>query len=241
MAPKNKKIIKLNDIAMIGRVMTTDEILQLGRERHGPLKKMEAMRMMMTMTRGFFNIKKIIKKSKQLIRICERKFARDPKTAKELTARQLYKKLEDNVMDVVTSNRYHNIVTTKSIMLQILVMNLVTEGSEDITEEHFVDIAHLLKSCRDVINARVPTIMRNIAKTIREDNLVDEFKSVNSLKLDWLRKNCPRAHEKVDKFLSVYGHRAVMEWDLMTETWGMNPDKLLSTVQVSKNLVVVFF
>lgn len=234
MAPRNEKLIKLNDIAMIGRVATTDEILQLGKERHGPLKKMEAIKMMRIMTKGFFSTKKVVQKSKRRVRICERKFAGDPKTGKEWSARELYKKLEDNIMDLVTSNQYHNIVTAKSIMMQMMVMNLVTEGSKDLTEEHFVDIAYLLKSCRDVISARVPTIMRNIAKTIRDENLAEEFKSVSSSKLEWLKGNCPMAHEKVEKFLSVYGHRAVMEWDLMTETWGMNPDKLLSTVQVSE-------
>jgi hypothetical protein len=80
----------------------------------------------------------------------------------------------------------------------------------------------------------VPVALKKITRTIRESGLSKEFENVKTSEMmNWLLLNCPEAYDQVQEFINAHGHRGIEEFELITETWSMKPEKFLSTVQVS--------
>ena len=120
-----------------------------------------------------------------------------------------------------------------SVFWEIFLISVLTENSCDLTAEHYSDIAVLLSSCSDVISAEVPIALREISKLIRDTGRGEEFSKIDSRNVsEWLKENCPKAAESLEKFLKDHGHRSIKEMDFMSETWSMKPEKLFSAIQV---------
>lgn len=113
-------------------------------------------------------------------------------------------------------------------------MSILVEGGENFTAEHYSDVGILLSSCSNVVSAQVPNDLRELAQTIRNSEKAAEFIKLNpSEARNWLILNCTKAEIMFDDFLKQHGHRSIREMDLMTETWEMNPENLLATLQVN--------
>ena len=83
-------------------------------------------------------------------------------------------------------------------------------------------------------SAQVPIALREITRTIKESGLADEFKVIESSEaMKWLQLHCPKAHVQVWEFVQTHGHRGFEEFELITETWSMRPEKFLAIIQVS--------
>ena len=127
----------------------------------------------------------------------------------------------------------HNITSRISVFYEVLLMSILTENSNDLTTDHYSDISVLLSSCSDVISAQVPIALREIVKLIRKTGKVEEFSQINCREVSsWLKENSREAADLLDKLLRDYGHRSIKEMDFITETWSMQPEKLLSAIQV---------
>lgn len=112
-------------------------------------------------------------------------------------------------------------------------MSLLTAKSEDITTDHIADIAILLSSCTDVISTEVPIALGKIAECIRKCGKAEDFVEIEPASaVEWLKTNCPRAAEKLLAFYDMHGHRCVQELDFISEPWILNPDSIISTIQV---------
>ena len=87
----------------------------------------------------------------------------------------------------------------------------------------------------------MPLELKKITQTIRASGMAEQFKGVESFEaINWLRSNCPRAYEQVRDFIRLHGYRGIEEFELMTETWGMRPEKFLSTVQVGVRTIRIY-
>lgn len=117
----------------------------------------------------------------------------------------------------------------------MLAMSLLTAKSEDITPDHIADIAVLLSSCTDVISTEVPIALGKIAVCIRKCGKAEDFAKVEPADaINWLKSNCPLAAEKLLTFYDMHGHRCVQELDFIAEPWILQPNSIISTIQVSK-------
>lgn len=127
----------------------------------------------------------------------------------------------------------HNIISRISVFWEIFLISVLTENSGDLTAEHYSDIAVLLSSCSDVISAEVPIALRKISKFIKDTGRGEEFSQIDVEKVaEWLKENCPKAADSLEKFLKDHGHRSIKEMDFISETWSMKPEKLFSAIQV---------
>lgn len=91
-----------------------------------------------------------------------------------------------------------------------------------------------LASIGNIESANVPEMMREIAKLIKNKNKDDDFLEVEpSNGVKWLQENCPAAYELFKKFIERHGHRGLKEFDLMTKTWAMQPEKVVEMIQAN--------
>ncbi|XP_037037024.1 putative phosphoenolpyruvate synthase [Bradysia coprophila] len=121
-----------------------------------------------------------------------------------------------------------------STVYQLLTLVLLTEGSTELTVEHYADIALMLGSCKDVESAEVPKLLEEIAIEIYNRAKANEFINISPLEgIKWLKENCPTASASVQAFLNKHGHRALKEYDLVAITWGMKPDQVIDMIQTT--------
>lgn len=121
-------------------------------------------------------------------------------------------------------------------------MSILMENSDDLTVDHFSDIAVLLSSCNNVISAQVPIALRRIANLIRDTGKWKEFAQINANDvINWLEINSPQTMELLKEFMKTHGHRNIKEMDFITETWDMKPEKLFNALQVNLFFLFTFF
>lgn len=126
----------------------------------------------------------------------------------------------------------HMKATHGSSFSQIIAMTMLAEGSLDPTAEHYSDIAAMLGSCKDVESAEVPDRLEKICNAIYLSGLSADFIAVAPAEGEqWLNKNCPKAANLLNNFLTRHAHRAIKEFDLKSITWGMNPSAVIAMLQ----------
>lgn len=70
---------------------------------------------------------------------------------KEISAKEMYEMLEESVKEYTAVAISHSHTSKCSIFYQVLMMSILSEGNEELSMEHYSDIALLLGSCSDVI------------------------------------------------------------------------------------------
>jgi pyruvate,water dikinase len=91
-----------------------------------------------------------------------------------------------------------------------------------------------LGSFGNIESANVPEMMREMAKLIFSCEKDQEFLKVESINgVKWLQENCAAAFELYQKFIERHGHRGLKEFDLLTKTWGMQPEKVIEMIQAN--------
>lgn len=220
---------KFSDIIIAGHIVVTEDLFKSALERYGIVDLKTSFKFIKHLYKHSRNNDKNVEKLKDLLKSCWQKFA----DSKSLSTKPFYEKMNDLFMDTFHASVYHVTVSNFSSISQVVVFSLLLEGTKELTSDHMTDMANLLRSCSNVVSAGVPVAINNIAQTIKDSGFKDNFEKIESSRLDWLSEHCPKAWKQVQEFLKTYGHRAVMEFDVLTETWSLNPEKFLSTIQVS--------
>ncbi|XP_058808365.1 uncharacterized protein LOC131673972 [Phymastichus coffea] len=220
---------KVMEIAVCGHTVITPELNELGLKRNGgPAGKRDRLKLLCEMGADLWNNSRAVRQANETIERCRM----ISKTMPGLSANQLHKLLGDIMSEHVNLTMLHTHTTRCSVFSQVLMLSILSEGNEQLSMEHYSDIAVLLGSCSDVISAQVPLTLKQITQTIKENDLSEDFKQVNpSEALSWLLTHCPKVHNQVQKFIEIHGHRGIEEFELITETWGMKPEKFLLIVQ----------
>lgn len=228
-AKEENLINRLGDIVTAGHALLTNDIFQIAVERNGVMSFGKSMSFMKDLAGNMRNNSKRIAQTKKVIEAHWTTFS----AFQDLSTRDLFNHFDDLLFAVCNVCMIHGFTSNVSGISQIFAFKTLMEGEKEITSSHLADMANILKSCTEnVVSAGVPNSIKNIVQSIRDSGKKESFEAVESSKMDWLKKNCPEAHEKVREFFKLYGHRAVMEFDIFTETWSMNPDKFLSIIQV---------
>ncbi|XP_068626441.1 uncharacterized phosphotransferase YvkC-like [Battus philenor] len=125
----------------------------------------------------------------------------------------------------------HSCTSSASTLTQFVAMSVLLEGKTDFTPEHCTDIGVLLSS-GDVLSAEVPLALAKLSKKLEESGKVEEFRAQEpKAAMSWLRCNLPHLHMDICKFLEQHGHRAIMEFDLATKPWALEPEEFIKTLQ----------
>ncbi|XP_026759360.2 putative phosphoenolpyruvate synthase [Galleria mellonella] len=136
---------------------------------------------------------------------------------------------ELDTMKRLSSN--HSFTSAASTSSQFIAMSVLLEGASDFTTEQCNEINTLLSS-GDVLSAEVPLGLAKLARQLEESGKRDQFKAQDPKKaLDWLMINLPNIHVNVLDFLKEHGHRAIMEFDMVTKPWALVPEELMKILQ----------
>ncbi|XP_026759359.2 uncharacterized phosphotransferase YvkC-like isoform X2 [Galleria mellonella] len=125
----------------------------------------------------------------------------------------------------------HSYTTAASTSSQYIAMTILLEGAADFTTEHFNEINILLNS-GEVLSAEVPLGLAKLARQLGGSGKYDQFKAQDPKEaFDWLIANLPDIHAEVLEFLKEHGHRAIMEFDMITKPWALVPEELMKILQ----------
>ncbi|XP_059048058.1 putative phosphoenolpyruvate synthase [Achroia grisella] len=147
---------------------------------------------------------------------------------------QMFKILlnQQDIMSRLSWN--HTVTSTASTSSQFIAMSVLLEGASDFTAEHCTEISKLLSS-GDVLSAEVPLGLAKLARQLEHSGKLDQFKALDPKEaIRWLMTNLPNVHLEVLEFLKVHGHRAIMEFDMVTKPWVLVPEELMTILQNMK-------
>ncbi|XP_023716266.1 prodigiosin synthesizing transferase PigC isoform X3 [Cryptotermes secundus] len=217
---------KVVDLALYGHPVTTLELLQLSAERNGVVGSLGKLYVVLDMVKNTLFRKQVLQQAEKL-------------THEFLLDCQSYNKAEDLYSCISNSFKYldevsncHGKSSKISVFTQVIAVSILTEGREELTAEHYSDMGLLLSSCSDLVSAGIPVALEDLASSIIATDKARDFCTVlPSEAVHWLEENYPSVATKLQRFLDKYGHRCIKEFELMTETWGMNPEILLKTLQ----------
>ncbi|XP_046625841.1 uncharacterized protein LOC124307780 isoform X2 [Neodiprion virginianus] len=219
---------KIIDIAICGHEVTTPELHAWAVKRNGIQGIKSKLKLYKAIIRDTWvngNIEQLAKKFHANFKFDVESYVR---------AEHLYKDLDDSLEKLLQASIYHAHTSKVSVFCQIVAMSVLTEGAPNLNINHYSDVGIFLSSCSDVVSAQVPTALRNLANTIRNGEKAEEFVKLDPKEArDWLTLNCTAAAVMFDDFLKEHGYRCIRELDLMTETWDMKPEKLISSLQAA--------
>ncbi|XP_046747290.1 uncharacterized phosphotransferase YvkC-like isoform X2 [Diprion similis] len=219
---------KIIDIAVCGHEVTTPELHALAVKRNG----LQGIKSKLKLYKAIITDTWVNGKIEQLAKKFYANFKFDVQSY--VRAEHLYKDLDDNFEKLLQASAYHAHTSRVSVFCQIVAISILTEGAQDLNADHYSDVSIFLGSCSDVVSAQVPTALRKLANTIKNGGKAEEFVKLDPREArDWLTLNCTTAAVVFDDFLKEHGHRCIRELDLMTETWDMKPEKLISSLQAA--------
>ncbi|KAK1124993.1 hypothetical protein K0M31_006330 [Melipona bicolor] len=217
---------KVSDIGICGHVVITPGIMKVACERNGESTRLDRITFLYKMVLDAINngkIEETAKKIRQDLNLNIDDYH---------TAYSLYNRINQRKNVVSKAGVCHMHTTRVSIIYQMFTMGLLTNGYEDIVQEHFSDIAILLGSCSDIVSGDVVTRLNKIVLYIKRNEKDEEFRKVDPTKgIDWLKVNCPQAAKELDALLKEHGHRCIQEMDYISEPWSLRPHDLISTLQ----------
>jgi len=119
-----------------------------------------------------------------------------------------------------------------SSFTQTLAFIILLDGRKEWTTDLYTEMAQLLSSISDVESAEVPVELKKLAAAIINSSYGQDFvKQSTEDALKMLQNDQGQAGSLLRQFLVRHGHRSVMEFDLLTETWGINQSSLVEALQ----------
>ncbi|XP_035212455.1 uncharacterized protein LOC118186462 isoform X2 [Stegodyphus dumicola] len=125
----------------------------------------------------------------------------------------------------------HRLTSFLSPFYNLILMRILSKGTSEWGSELYAEFANLLSSCSEVESADVPRSLQELATAIaKEHGMTFSALPVNTA-YNVLKNDKGPAGKLFKAFLSKHGHRCVKEFDLYSESWGMNPESLIPTLQ----------
>ncbi|KAK3592024.1 hypothetical protein CHS0354_031535 [Potamilus streckersoni] len=145
-------------------------------------------------------------------------------------ASDLYQAIDSQLPD------YYDVWTTtlvKSARSGIwgqVVMGIVSGGKPEWTVDNYADVALLLSKCGGVYSAEVPTAMQDLAKSIFNNGIAEDFLTMTNKEcVQFLTsEECPQeVRHKYGTFIKRHGHRCIREAEFITKSWKREPENLI--------------
>lgn len=126
----------------------------------------------------------------------------------------------------------HMSVSSASTVWNVIVLNVLSHGSENYQIEHYTDFAKLIGSANGAESGDVPFSLKELAETISKEMDPENFLSLTPEDgLKWLQENSGESSKKFKNFLERHGHRGIKEFDMMAVTWGIKPVEVIKVLQ----------
>ena len=147
----------------------------------------------------------------------------------------LFDQIRNDFMPVLTKVwGAHLRITMSASILPVIVMNIL-DPTLNWGPDIYEDMAKLLSNCgEDIYSADVPTMMQEVAKSIKSDQeAVEKFNSMDRKDAaQWLLSTESGKHgELFRKFLAKHGHRCVRDSDIRETTWNHEPEKVVDALK----------
>ncbi|XP_060534169.1 prodigiosin synthesizing transferase PigC-like isoform X2 [Cylas formicarius] len=227
-----KKTVQMSsrilDLAIFGHQVMNEKINQIVLNRLGEVRSLklakESLRLWYWARKGEMVRDQAAEFSKSL----------DFKIKDDDGSKEIYDKIDNKLEELAKAGYLHAINTGSSVFYQIIAMNILVQTSLELTMEHYADFALILSSCEDVVSAEVPMYLERIARIIRDEGYDEEFCTIKpEFGVAWLKSKCPEAGKVFDEFLDRHGHRNLGEFEMMEESWAMNPSKVIPMIQAN--------
>ncbi|XP_050301904.1 putative phosphoenolpyruvate synthase isoform X2 [Anthonomus grandis grandis] len=219
---------KVLDLAIFGHPVINEKINFLVRKRLGPLPPFYTLRETTYRWWATRTIADVVEQSTNLVKSLDFKLRDDD------DVQTMFKKINKASCAIEQTGYYHARTTTASVFWQMVCMATLVGREKEFNTRHYSDFANILSSCEDVESAEVPIYLEQIAQIIRDEGYLEEFCSIKpELGVQWLQTKCPEAYNLFEEFLSKHGHRCVGEFDIISETWSINPSQLIPMLQAN--------
>ncbi|GAB0097107.1 uncharacterized protein DMENIID0001_127060 [Sergentomyia squamirostris] len=224
---------KIFGISILGRDFMTEQMRRIAIHRNGVVSSWMKTKLMALLLAETLNNGQRSARSVALLNSFRNEYS--PESLDRFsTAAELYEDINNNLDVLRKISGFHGKISQVSVMSQLIMLLVMMEGAQDFTEDHLNDIAVLLKCSKQVESAEIPKNLAEIAMKIYKSGRGLEFSKVNCEDGTlWLAKNCPEAHKLFVEFIERNQHRALKEFDLATETWGMRPESVIGMLQAN--------
>ncbi|XP_055693663.1 uncharacterized protein LOC129796030 [Lutzomyia longipalpis] len=224
---------KVFGMAVLGRDFITKEVLSIGIHRRGITGNWIKFKMMVKTIVQFFNNGSRSARGVSLTNSFRNEYS--PESLERFsTASELYEDITKNMVQLYEMSGIHGIVSQVSVLSQVVLMMIMVEGAESFTEDHFNDLAIVLKCSKEVESAEIPKSLAEIGRIIYTTGKAEEFHKIPPKDaIGWLERNCREAHKLFVEFIAKNHHRGLKEFDLATETWGMRPEIVIEMIQAN--------
>lgn len=163
-------------------------------------------------------------------------------------SQKLYDEICHRLPQLVEIGRIHAQVNRASALKQLIVFNLMLDGRKEWTPDRYSEMAHMFSSITNVESADIPVALKvsgesrhqsktfdflfdqELARAIADEESRFASQSVDEA-TEWLRNNSGTPGKLFKSFITRHGHRSIKEFELHSETWGLNPRSLVSVLQ----------
>lgn len=219
-------LIKSTMIALFGRIIDDEGLLELGKERYQHKKKINFMTMFFVI---FTNLHKII----GILKRTRKHYERNRLSFEGYkTADELHEGLIRSCTYPVEALICHMLCTNASTLSNSFLFSLIEKAKGDIDSDVYSDVSELLASMSEVESADVPLTLENLAHHISKDFSAADFRKMDIEDAEsFLMSSTSESGQKFRDFLKKHGHRCLKEFDVRTPTWEEDPKQLIKLLQ----------
>ncbi|KAL7035897.1 hypothetical protein ACKWTF_008613 [Chironomus riparius] len=128
----------------------------------------------------------------------------------------------------------HMYVSSYSAIYNAFIFSVLTKGSKELTTEHQRDVTLILGTIGNVESANIPEMIQQLAESIKASGKENELLEVDNQSCpEWLETNDIESYNLFKKFMERHGHRALKEFDLISKTWEMEPEKVIEMIKTN--------
>ncbi|GLV36978.1 uncharacterized protein CBL_02189 [Carabus blaptoides fortunei] len=215
--------LKIHELVTTGRSVTTKSLLKDAIYRNGVTKMsttlVNLMHRIFTCWTGedYANEARVLSQTMRMI------------SSSQSSAMIHYRVIKRNLQLLKRIIHLHSCIVFNNMFYVKLLMNLLYDETTELTAEYYNDVLNIFA---DNTLYELPLKLELASAMIRNNELVEEFSTVAASDgISWLEERCPESFLLLDKFMDTFGHRAVQETDLISQSWQTNSKVLIRILQ----------
>ena len=149
------------------------------------------------------------------------------------TPKALYECIDENMMFYFEMWRAYIFKASESSASAALVMLFLKKEGKEISVEALADMALILSDCGYVVSAQVPIAIQDLAESIANSNMKDQFLNMPTEDCESLLRESSNDEIKTaySSFMEKHGHRGIREADFMEKSWSQDPKNLIESMK----------
>ncbi|XP_071034849.1 rifampicin phosphotransferase [Parasteatoda tepidariorum] len=222
------------EVALFGRLIGTEEMHKAGIKKHGYMTRIQRLIGLPYIFVFAYLVPKWAEQYEKKLRNYQLPLESFTSVEKTWNAIMGQMKFINEVTNV------HGMATFLSSFYNLWVLNILSRKKKDWDNEVYSDFSTLLSACANVESADVPENLQELARIIAKQH-GSTFSSLSpNMAYNVLENDTSLAGVLFKEFLRKHGHRCIKEFDIYSESWGMNPENLMPILQsmvISPNIL----